>query len=362
MRSRAPSSRQPSYKASLTPVTYYAAICSVTFETVFTVYYWLAAYPRQILVVQAASNLLGLLGFVLILRASTVRAAGHLLAASIYFGLAGPLLFTGGLHSSATPWLVFIPIMVAIIAGARAGAAWGVLCLATALALYFYREPLQAWNLHPVEEVDRLMDLALAVLCGVLAVLGNEMVKGGVMKRLDEAQDQLTDLASKDPLTNIYNRRHFTRQVQDALQDCTADRPLALILFDIDHFKDINDQHGHYIGDQVLVGLICPCASALRKNDVLARLGGEEFVALLPHTSEAEAKEVGERLRNVVENTPIRTDEGPMQITISVGVCSCGSAKTDIVEELIRRADDAMYSAKEAGRNRVVAWSEMKRP
>ncbi len=352
----------PSYKASLTPVTRYAAIFSVIAETFFTVYYWASAYPSQIISLQVFANLLGLVGLVLILRTSATRVAGHILAGAVYLSLAGPLLFTGGLVSSATPWLVFIPIMATIVAGARGGLFWGIISLLTAVAMFLFRTPLLAWNLRPVEDVDRLTDLSMAVLSSVLAVFLNEMVKSGFMKKLDEAQARLANLANIDPLTNIYNRRYFTYQSEVALRECATGSPFSIILFDIDHFKNVNDHHGHNVGDQVLASLVQPCSAVLRKNDIFARLGGEEFIALLPDTSEAEAKEIAERLRNIIENTPLSTDKGFLRITISIGVCSCLPDEADTIQEVIRRADNAMYYAKETGRNRVIAWNEMTQP
>ncbi|MGY8821184.1 MAG: GGDEF domain-containing protein [Pseudomonadales bacterium] len=128
--------------------------------------------------------------------------------------------------------------------------------------------------------------------------------------------------------------------------------PLSLVMLDIDFFKQVNDTYGHPVGDVVLKELSSLCSAVLRTHDVFGRLGGEEFGLILPHTDGEGAMLVAEKLRVAVENTVIPTDRGPVRITVSAGVASAIPGVDDS-SRLIVRADDALYTAKQTGRNRV---------
>ncbi len=167
--------------------------------------------------------------------------------------------------------------------------------------------------------------------------------------------DEVNRLATLDGLTHTYNRRHFMDLAMRAYQ--TARRfgqPLAALMLDVDHFKDVNDRYGHHVGDQVLRVLAERCASALRSIDVLGRYGGEEFAILLPGaTRESAATILAERIRQRVADDPVPTDAGPVKVTVSVGVAAMDES-TRHPDDLFKRADAALYEAKQAGRNRVV--------
>lgn len=155
-------------------------------------------------------------------------------------------------------------------------------------------------------------------------------------------------LADTDALTGVLNRRSFFQQA--AL--VRADQPLAALLLDVDHFKLVNDRHGHAFGDAVLAEIAARCRGALRAGDILARLGGEEFAVLLPRQDEARAAAVAERLRQAIANAPVAGPLGSQAVTISVGGACAGSGEVPL-DELLLRADRALYAAKSAGRNRV---------
>jgi len=167
--------------------------------------------------------------------------------------------------------------------------------------------------------------------------------------------DEVQRLATLDGLTNTYNRRHFMELAHLAFE--TARRfgqPLTALMLDVDHFKAINDEYGHHVGDQVLRTLADRCRAALRTIDVLGRYGGEEFAILLPGTTRRNAAKIlAERIRHRVAEDPVQTDAGPVRVTVSVGVSAMEPA-TRNPEELFKRADAALYDAKQAGRNRVV--------
>jgi diguanylate cyclase (GGDEF)-like protein len=164
---------------------------------------------------------------------------------------------------------------------------------------------------------------------------------------------EVQKLALTDSLTGVYNRRGLfelgPREVERARR---FKRSLTIILFDLDHFKEVNDRYGHAIGDQVLRELVQRCKRHIREVDILARYGGEEFVLLLPETNMKSAFQIAERLRRKVEKAPFSTDFGPIPITISLGVAGLTQRIDDFIT-LIERADDAMYNAKKSGRNRV---------
>ena len=124
------------------------------------------------------------------------------------------------------------------------------------------------------------------------------------------------------------------------------------MLLDADHFKSVNDRYGHPVGDQALQALAIIGRRLLREVDLFARIGGEEFAILLPQTDHAAALNVAERLRQAIIDQPIVTEDGPLRLTVSLGLASLGSAPADL-DELLRRADVALYQAKQNGRNRV---------
>jgi diguanylate cyclase (GGDEF)-like protein len=159
--------------------------------------------------------------------------------------------------------------------------------------------------------------------------------------------------AITDALTGLYNRRGFLelgwREVERAHR---FERPLSALMLDIDFFKDVNDSHGHLIGDQVLAGIATQFLRDLRQIDLIGRYGGDEFIALLPETDLENACQAGERLRQVVHESIFAKDTQPVRITISVGVAAMHHEGENI-ESLIERADQALYQAKESGRNRV---------
>lgn len=160
-------------------------------------------------------------------------------------------------------------------------------------------------------------------------------------------------LAATDSLTGLYNRRGlFELGEREVERVRRFKHPLAAIMLDIDHFKQVNDSYSHAVGDQVLKVLAELCKSELREIDLIGRYGGEEFAILLPETNEISAITVAERLRMSVEKKPIETSRGEISITISLGVTTAGPDAPEL-PILLDHADTAMYTAKIAGRNRV---------
>ena len=170
---------------------------------------------------------------------------------------------------------------------------------------------------------------------------------------------ELTRQARIDYLTGLCNRRHFMERAEQELHRANRySNKLSLLMLDIDHFKQINDRHGHKVGDVVLKTLAMICQSTLRDVDILGRLGGEEFAVLLPETDSTVAIDVAERLREAIAKTKVPLEEGlPVQFRVSIGVSSKTSSD-DNIDVLINRADSALYQAKNSGRNKVCIFSE----
>ncbi|HDK6618622.1 TPA: GGDEF domain-containing protein [Klebsiella quasipneumoniae] len=156
----------------------------------------------------------------------------------------------------------------------------------------------------------------------------------------------------RDPLTRLYNRSFFYDTLNQQLAKVKAQHPLSVIICDLDHFKRINDNYGHIAGDKVIQFAASVLDSHSRKDDAAARIGGEEFALLLVNTAEDEAQAIAERIRLAVsaEQTPL-----PERMTISMGVYTTHDGSVT-AEECVQRADEAMYEAKNSGRNRVVIW------
>jgi diguanylate cyclase (GGDEF)-like protein len=170
--------------------------------------------------------------------------------------------------------------------------------------------------------------------------------------RLSAAKQKAELMAQTDDLTGLDNRRAFFARSQTLANYCERNKlPMSMAMIDADHFKQINDQHGHAVGDAVLCALADQLRRSLRKSDVCGRMGGEEFAVLLPDTSLAEATELAERFCKAYAVTPIHSAGVEVGNTVSVGVASDGYD----IEHLLQCADEALYLAKAAGRNRVVS-------
>jgi two-component system cell cycle response regulator len=169
------------------------------------------------------------------------------------------------------------------------------------------------------------------------------------------AHDNLQSLAALDPLTGIYNRRFGLSRLQEELgRAVRASTPLGIMIFDIDHFKAVNDKYGHFIGDRVLKSICAIARSSLREGDILFRYGGEEFVAVLPAASAEDLRVIAERLRKRIEDNALSDGTNVVRVTVSIGGADYPNQNVDNIDQLIRLADEALFKAKDSGRNRVV--------
>jgi diguanylate cyclase (GGDEF)-like protein len=183
-----------------------------------------------------------------------------------------------------------------------------------------------------------------------------ELFASQVAIALDNSRrvEQMEKQAERDELTGLYNRRGFALQGDKEVGRARRyQRPLSLILFDIDHFKNVNDLYGHLIGDHVLRVLTERVTRTTRATDFVCRYGGEEFIVLMPEANREEGLTMAERLRQEISGMTIVTDVGTLSLTVSLGVASLQPEEEENLESLVARADRAMYQAKAAGRNTV---------
>lgn len=182
-------------------------------------------------------------------------------------------------------------------------------------------------------------------------------------RRRASVQDSLR-LAAYDPLTGLYNRRYIDQHLVTVVQDAARDRQgFAVLVVDLDRFKRVNDSWGHPTGDAVLVAVAERMGQSLRRGDLLARIGGEEFLAILPGASLADARSIGERLCQSIEAMPIAVPQGhSIPVTVSVGIAFCQPSPVrdcgDQAREVIENADRALLYAKSHGRNRVTVFRD----
>ncbi len=200
----------------------------------------------------------------------------------------------------------------------------GVLVLASA-------EPISGGETHLIQQLLQNFAVALANAIG---------------------HERLQRIAAIDALTGLYNRRlGLERLSQEFSRSARLTEPLGVVLFDIDHFKVVNDTYGHQVGDRVLKAVADAVKGVLRDSDTLVRYGGEEFMALLPAADEADVHRLSERIRCAVESCIVPDGPVDVSVTASVGAVSYYGTKATDVDDLIRQADTAMYAAKKAGRN-----------
>jgi two-component system cell cycle response regulator len=188
------------------------------------------------------------------------------------------------------------------------------------------------------------------------------ILRFGFFDALDEQfQLKLYDAALRDPLTEVFNRRHLLEQLQTEIAYVKRhDAPLALVLFDIDHFKRINDLYGHVAGDRVLVEVAQRVGQMVRTEDLFARYGGDEFAVLCRGLDLEGARQLAQRLHTTLEGTLLSVGPQRLQVTISAGVAAMSPSHLEATE-LVKQADAALYRAKHLGRNQVVvvdgSWS-----
>jgi len=214
---------------------------------------------------------------------------------------------------------------------------------------------------------NEMIESVAAEIVGAGGIIGGMEARlmHNMITNLKDAKQALRYEASHDPLTGLYNRRHMLEQMQQGIsQALRYQHPYTVAMFDLDHFKQVNDLHGHAVGDLVLVHLSDLLKKNVRESDVPGRWGGEEFVVMLPHTGLDGARLAAELWLAQLHSAPVLLDNGQsLNISFSAGVAAldvnaeCKDIQV-IMEQLLHVADQRMYTAKAQGRNRVCTTSE----
>jgi len=187
-------------------------------------------------------------------------------------------------------------------------------------------------------------------------IIHNTMEKFRMKTEIKHAMDKMAELSTKDELTELYNRRYFMESAEREIAGSARyGQALSLLMLDLDFFKQINDNHGHPAGDEVLKHTARLLQNSIRKCDVACRYGGEEFAVIMPNTPLANARIFCERLRNKIEDSTVRYDTKKIRYTVSIGLAQYSYDIDNSIANLIKRADDGLYAAKQQGRNRVIA-------
>lgn len=272
--------------------------------------------------------------FTLVAPNPALRAAISTLVTGILFGLCALTITKGSIHQYPARYIFAIPCIAHT-------------AFIFARFIHFVRQGSEGIDLAQGASLPPLLILE-PIVCLVIMAFATLMLVG------ETITSELRTLAEVDPLTSTFNRRSFLTLFDKAISSANRrESALSVLLIDLDHFKQINDSFGHRSGDEVLCHFVSIAGACLRNEDVLGRIGGEEFAAFLPNAGIENARLIAERLRANVAAHPLPGLHGPIPLTISVGLAQCQPGEA--LESALHRADAAMYRAKEMGRNRIEA-------
>lgn len=227
------------------------------------------------------------------------------------------------------------------------------------VAIVLLAQGVNAYFMGSLEPAERLADIILTLKITLVVAIPFTLYVNYLQARADLAVEYFKVLSRTDPLTGLLNRRAFMDLLRERGGDDASKRyENALLILDLDHFKDVNDRHGHDAGDSVLRQLADIFGGNLRTDDIIARLGGEEFAVALSRGTRREAMHVAQRLRQAVENHEFCFDGKSIRMTVSIGLVLY--TFTDNIDEALRKADLLTYQSKKDGRNRIT-FAEGKR-
>jgi diguanylate cyclase (GGDEF)-like protein len=260
------------------------------------------------------------------------------------------LVYTGGVNGTGPLWIYIVPPVALFFGGMRKGTRnIGIFILIISVLMFYPNDEWLATS-YTYEFKSRLIYSFLTVSC-LFAFY--EYVSKNSFNRLQEMSQKFERQAMEDPLTGLLNRRGMREKLQHEFERSQRyNNDLTVMMCDIDHFKAINDQYGHDKGDEIIKSLGRIFKSGLRKQDSVARWGGEEYLFLLPETNGNQGMQLAEQLRNQIEKERYTQDDKIFSISISIGLHQI--AATDTINQAITKADTNLYKAKEQGRNRCI--------
>lgn len=272
-----------------------------------------------------------------------------------------PYNFKSPLELSTYNTFSLVPVVLAAIIRLRKGAIISWLLIVVTIVSYDIKSYGLSWPSTLVSSwfIGTSTLLFFGLIVGYICELSNKLHIAH--QELTVAHEAIQKLALTDSLTKLPNHRAVIQCLETEYdRACRAYRPLSLIFFDCDHFKHINDHYGHNVGDSVLQELGHYASSVLRSGDIIGRLGGEEFIVVLPETDAPQAKEIAERLRATIAAQPLARSsvEAGINVTVSVGTATYPENGASS-NALLKAADQTMYCAKRMGRNRVCSTSEI---
>ena len=270
-------------------------------------------------------------------------------------------VFLASVTSPGSTWFIALPIVAILLGSVISGLCW--LGISTACLLILHHLHASRPNMAGLLPADMnflytfsLVVLGLSVTIFVFMV---EASRKNAYLRLQQANDVIRELAIRDPLTGIFNRRHISARMEDAERRArTGAGPFHICLIDLDRFKQINDSFGHAMGDVVLQTVAKSIQAEVRDEDCFGRYGGEEFIVLLAGREGFRPEALAERMRQRVADLRFADAAGPEGVTVSIGIAT--SCNGECFSSTVSRADGALYAAKASGRNRVVSAAEAK--
>ncbi|MDI9246031.1 diguanylate cyclase [Marinobacter sp. CHS3-4] len=283
--------------------------------------------------------------------------------AAKYYAVAWFFMLSGGIVLAFNKFTL-LPRNFLTENATQVGSAIGVILLSVALADRLNQEKKRAFEAQQkLLAEERKARIAQAKSLQVQQE-ANTLLEQRVQERtqdLESLNERLQELSSTDALTGLKNRGYFDRIFKSmVVKAFRFGQPLSLLILDIDHFKKFNDTYGHLVGDDCLQ-MVAGCIGeyVTRTQDLAARYGGEEFVVLLPETPEEGAIRVAEKIRKKIEETGFRVSDEILHLTVSVGICAGCPERADATKSMFAKADEALYEAKGAGRNRVISRSDI---
>lgn len=269
------------------------------------------------------------------------------LALSAYIVVAVAALFTGNLYFTS---FFVIPVIMSIFLGHSRTMKLGI--FAVVFALVLQHTGLMFGSIFINNQVMYQPSSLIVASCIVCVLIISSVIINDA-KYTNQKANILQSMATTDKLTGLMNRRYFDRRItEETARAKRHNSNLSLAMFDVDHFKRINDTYGHTIGDMILSEFGALVLANTRESDISARYGGEEFALILPETTQMEAYDLLERIRQLVETYTFVKDQSPVVATISVGIAQFDPEMS--AKNFIEQADACLYKAKKTGRNKVV--------